>query len=164
MKLGQCIVDTNVPIVANGDNKAVCYECRFKTIDFLEKLMKSGRLVIDLGGAVETEYWNHLRTNNPGVGNRFIQHFFAAHSDRIDRVEIEVEKGAEPHLAFSGPLKNFDPSDRKFATLSKVTGQPIYVAIDSDWAISGDDLRSVGVTIEFLCGENQKGWFMQADD
>ena len=34
MKLGQCIVDTNVPIVANGDNKAVCYECRFKTIDF----------------------------------------------------------------------------------------------------------------------------------
>lgn len=164
MSIGQCVVDTNVPIVANGDNEDVCYECRFKTVEFLEELMNSGRLIVDTEGAVEVEYWNNLKTGYPGVGNRFIQHFLSAHADRVDRVKIVFDRSTGSDLNFNEALKNFDLSDRKFAALSKVTGRPVYVSVDSDWAIFRDALEAVGVSPKFLCGENQKDWFIRNEN
>ena len=160
MNIGACIVDTNVPIVANGTNEAVCFECRFRTVEFLEKMMNSGILIVDLNGEVETEYWRNLRTDYPGVGNRFIQHFLTANANRVQRVELTPTKNGFEELEFAGPLKNFDLSDRKFAALSKATGRPVYVSVDSDWAISRDGLQKAGVTINFLCGDNQHDWFL----
>jgi hypothetical protein len=164
MSVGACVVDTNVPIVANGDNQEICFECRFSTVEFLERLMNSGRLIVDMGGSVEAEYWRHLKTGYPGVGNRFIQHFFQAHAHRVDRIEITADGNNFAEMKFTGPLKNFDVSDRKFATLSKVTGRPVYVSVDTDWAISKSDLENSGVEIEFLCGENQKSWFIKVEN
>lgn len=160
MSVGACVVDTNVPIVANGDNARVCFECRFKTIEFLEILMNSGRLIVDLNGQVEEEYWNNLNTGYPGVGNRFIQHFLTARADKVDRIDLQKSGEDYDTLAFTGALKNFDKSDRKFAALSVATGRPVYVSVDTDWAISKADLEAAGVTIRFLCGENQHDWFI----
>ena len=162
MKVGACVVDTNVPIVANGQNEAVCFECRFKTVEFLENLMNSGRLVVDMEGNVEQEYWSNLNAGYPGVGNRFLQFFFSACADRIDRISLGTQKNSGfDALSFTGTLKNFDKSDRKFAALSVAANCKVYVSVDTDWAISKNDLESAGVKIEFLCGENQHSWFIK---
>jgi hypothetical protein len=160
VSVGACIVDTNVPIVANGDNQETSYECRFHTVDFLESLMNSGTLIVDVEGLVEQEYYNNLRIGYPGVGNRFLQHFFSAHSHRVSRIELGPEtKSGYECLEFKGSLKNFDKSDRKFAALSVVTGRPVYVSVDSDWVISKDDLRKSGVKFTCLCGEDMRAWY-----
>jgi hypothetical protein len=157
-----CIVDTNVPIVANGDNKDASYECRFRTIEFLENLMNSGKLIVDLEGLVEKEYSDNLKFGYPGVGNRFLQHFFSAHTSRISRVELGPQNSSGfKCFKFTGGLKNFDQSDRKFAALSIVTGRPVYVSIDSDWVISKEDLRKAGIQFVCLCGEDMRTWFQE---
>lgn len=163
MSVGACVVDTNVPIVANGDNDDVTFECRFQAVDFLEKLMAGGRLIVDQGGEVEGEYFGRLRFGYPGVGNRFIQHFFNAHSDRIDRLELGAKANdGYAEVKFRGALKNFDKSDWKFAALSIIAKRPVYVTVDTDWAISEAHLKDIGVKLRFLCGKNQKDWFISA--
>jgi hypothetical protein len=74
------VVDTNVPIVANGGSKTrqgrsnASPQCRIKTIEFLEQLVKKGRIVLDLGGEIQAEYLRHLNARGqPGVGDRFLQ-------------------------------------------------------------------------------------------
>jgi hypothetical protein len=160
MKLGPSVVDTNVPIVANGGNERVSSQCRLCTIEFLEEMMHSGTLVVDFEGLVEKEYFDNLRFGYPGVGNRFIQHFFATAANRIERLPLgeQTEQGFDD-LNFRGALKNFDKSDRKFATLAHIRRCPVYVSVDTDWAISKDALTAAGVEVNFLCGENQKDWF-----
>lgn len=154
------IVDTNVPIAANGTDPSHSYECRFKCVEFLEKLSTSGTLVVDLQGEVETEYRSNLSVGQPGVGNRFLQKFFSQAAHRIERIDLQRGKGGSFNdMSFDKSLKNFDLSDRKFAVLSKVTKAPVYVAVDSDWVIHEEALVNAGVKIQFLCGKNKLTWF-----
>lgn len=160
MNVGEVIVDTNVPIVADGQSAGVCAKCRIATIDFLELLFHKGTLIIDLEGAVEEEYRKNLRGFFPGVGSRLLQHFFINSAHRVRRVSIGPDSnGKFAGITFAGTLKNFDLSDRKFAALSVVTSAPVCVSVDSDWAISKDALAAAGVKIDFLCGENQTDWY-----
>jgi hypothetical protein len=155
------VVDTNVPIAANGANKDISYECRFRCVEFLEELTGSGKLVLDLEGAVEAEYRANLSMGVPGVGNRFLQRFLTEAAARVVRVSlVQDKKGNFVNFPCGGPLKNFDVSDRKFAALSKATASPVAVAVDSDWLHHEAELKKAGVTIEFLCGTQQKSWFI----
>ena len=42
------VVDTNVPIIANGRDTNASLDCRSAAIDFLDALIKSGQIVLDV--------------------------------------------------------------------------------------------------------------------
>lgn len=156
------IIDTNVALVANGSAANVKPECRLATIDFLEKMMVSGRLVVDTSGEIESEYRKKLDTGMPGVGNRFLQAFFSAAVRRIERVNLPKDKNGEfqdfPNVS---SLRRFDKSDRKFAALCRKSKAPIANAVDSDWSDHKTELQKHGVKIEFICTCDSKNWFAE---
>lgn len=154
------IVDTNVALVANGSCEGVSAKCRLASIDFLEKLLHSGKLAVDFEGEIESEYRKNLGVGNPGVGNRFLQKFFSEAAHRIVRVSTPVNNaGNFKNFKFDGSLKRFDRSDRKFVALAAATGFIIYNATDSDWLEHKVELNNRGIKITFVCGSLQSGWF-----
>lgn len=155
------VIDTNIPVTANGQNSNAKPECRLCTIDFLEAMIARGRLILDVAGAVQQEYQTNLTVGQPGVGNRFLQAFLTAASKRIERVNIRKQSDGE-YVDFpaTASLKKFDRSDRKFAALSKKAGAPVANAVDSDWLIFRADLEKEGVKVEFICGCDRKRWFV----
>lgn len=156
------VVDTNVALVANGQCDGVSPDCRLAAIDFLEKIMHKGRIAIDLEGEIETEYRRQLSVGTPGVGSRFLQKFFSEASERIDRVSVPKSKTGEfENFSFSGSLKKFDPSDRKFVSVSAESKFPIYNASDSDWLEHKEELNKKGISIVFLCGCDKSTWFLK---
>lgn len=60
-------------------------------------------------------------------------------------------------------LANFDPSDRKFAAMSRNTGVAVTNAIDSDWADSLIALNANGIAVNFLCGCDKSTWLDRND-
>jgi hypothetical protein len=155
------VVDTNVPIVANGGKGTnASAACRLKVIDFLEELMSRGRLVVDSAGEIESEYAKNLNYGQPGVGNRFIQAFLTTASKRLERVEI-VKRSDGSYVDFPNDqdLKKFDLSDRKFAALSKKSGAPVANATDSDWLNDMEKLEKHGIKVHFVCSKDAKSWF-----
>ena len=74
----RCTVDTNVPIVANGlpdvsnGGKTASIDCRIAAVEFLQAVMKTGLILLDVDGAIQAEYHRHLNPRGqPGVGDRF---------------------------------------------------------------------------------------------
>jgi len=154
------VVDSNVAIVANGNNTNASPACRLSTIDFLEQMLHRGRLVLDLGGEIEAEYRSHLNGGQPGVGNRFLQIFLNANASRIDRVHLTKDcNGNFDDFPNASALKNFDKSDRKFAAASKKSGAPVANATDTDWLHHKDALVKHGIVVNFICGCLSKQWF-----
>ena len=153
------VVDTNVPIVANGLNTNASPSCRLAAIDFLEELINKGILVLDLAGEIEAEYARHLSHGQPGVGNRFIQAFLTTAANRVERYDVPKERnGSYKNYPRGSSLKKFDMSDRKFVALSVVSNAPVANAVDSDWLECLDALKANGVVVRFICGNDRSKW------
>jgi hypothetical protein len=77
--MSRCVVDTNVPIVANGsadpnDARPPSVACRIAAVTFLQELVKAGTVLLDLEGLIQEEYRRYLSPRGqPGVGDRFYQ-------------------------------------------------------------------------------------------
>ncbi len=160
------IVDTNVPIVANGrseDNvgKVVSVACRAAAITFLIDVLKNGKIFVDLAGEIQGEYHRYLNVfGQPGVGDRFYQEVLHSAPTRIIRVELEKDANGEFNdLASAIVNSGFDPSDRKFAALSTKVKVPVFNATDSDWVDHSLLLKANGVDVFNLCGCSQDSWF-----
>lgn len=155
------VVDTNVPIVANGGKDVNASPlCRLKAIDFLEAMMAKGCLILDSAGEVEAEYGKHLKFGQPGVGNRFIQAFFTTAIKRIHRIDIDKDKNGEyEDFPKSKKLSKFDKSDRKFVALGIKAGEEIANATDTDWLNDLEALEESGVKVHFLCTKDTGCWF-----
>ena len=155
------VVDTNIPLVANGSCAGVSARCRLAVIDFLEGLIHTGKIAIDIEGLIEEEYRTQLGTGRPGIGNRFLQKFFTEAAHRVVRVSATIDRhGHCRKLKFDGTLKRFDRSDRKFVAVALETSSTIYNATDSDWLEHKDELEKKGVRVEFLCGCRKSDWFV----
>lgn len=161
------VVDTNVPIVANGrpdpsrGGKAVTVTCRLAAIDFLEQLLLNGRLLIDVAGEIQGEYRAHLNPRGqPGVGDRFYLAVLQSAPQRITRVSLPKRPSGDFADFPNDPtLASFDRSDRKFAALARRARAPVAVTTDSDWANHKAPLIANGIKLRFLCGENPAGWY-----
>jgi len=153
------VVDTNVPIVANGGATNASLQCRLNAIDFLEDMMSKGRLVLDADGEVQGEYAKHLRMGEPGVGNRFVQAFLTTQAGRIDRLALKKKGGQHTEFPKVAELRKFDLSDRKFAVLSIKSKAAVANATDTDWLDFKVALEKHGVKIHFLCGSDKRKWF-----
>lgn len=161
------VVDTNVPIVANGGGRNRSAEpkpslsCREKAVDFLGKLSTRGQIVVDLAGEIQAEYMNHLNpSGQPGVGDRFLQLVLNSAPKRIYRVEVTKNGDGFDDFPQDPKLANFDRGDRKFVAISVKARVPIAVAIDRDWANHRSVLKANGVNIRFICGTDETKWLM----
>lgn len=160
------VVDTNVPIVANGrphpgDPRPPSIPCRIAAVAFLIELEKQGTVLLDDQGAIQDEYRRYLNPRGaPGVGDRFYQIILHSSPKLVERVHLPQRPDGEyEDLPQSLIDAGFDPSDRKFAALAHKETVPVHNAIDSDWIEHAATLAGAGIQVENLCGCDTNLWF-----
>ena len=162
--MSRWVVDTNVPVVANGRDddggNPVSPLCRISAIKFLMELHASGKMLMDTQGEIQSEYRRHLNpSGQPGVGDRFYQSILQR-AKNVEWVDLPKDAGGDYiDLPTEIVVAGFDPSDRKFAALSVKEGAPVVNATDSDWANDKELLEGNGIQIRFLCGFDPAAWY-----
>lgn len=158
------VVDTNVPIVANGhgvEKHPVNPNCRKAAIEFLVRILDNKeKIVLDNGGEVQKEYNRNLQSSGrqPGVGDRFY-HEVLRNPMMIERVDLPKRRNGEYRDLPQDVIDSgFDRSDRKFAALAKRESAPVVNAVDSDWLDAQSLLAANGIRVKFLCGCDPKLW------
>jgi hypothetical protein len=164
--MSRCVVDTNVPIVANGgadpsDAQPPSISCRIEAVRFLRELLDVGTVLLDLEGRIQEEYRRYLRpSGQPGVGDRFYQVVLHSSPLLVERVDLPKRPDGEyVHLPQSLINEKFDPSDRKFAALARREDVPVFHATDRGWINHAKALTAEGIQVEHLCGCNKEDWF-----
>jgi hypothetical protein len=166
--VSRVVVDTNVPIIANGrpdpsnGGRVPTVACRLAAIDFLEETLATRRVLIDIAGEIQAEYHRHLSPRGqPGVGDRFYLQVLMSAPERVERLELPRDAtGAYEHFPDDPALRGFDPSDRKFAAMARLTQSPVANATDTDWLYHNRALAANGITVQFVCGCYSPKWFV----
>ncbi|MFZ1814257.1 MAG: hypothetical protein WBO55_05630 [Rhizobiaceae bacterium] len=158
------VIDTNVPIVANGNDESVRLECRIAAVELLLKALRNGVIYLDAAGEIQNEYRTYLNPNGqPGVGNQFYREVINSHPQKIIRVDVSKKADGQyedvPQTIIDA---GFDPSDRKFVAVALKSNSGVHNAVDSDWVNDRALLEANGVKIVFLCGCDPTQW-RQAD-
>ena len=152
------VVDTNVPMVANGGHATASVECMAACARALQAVME-GHLFVDQGGQIVTEYRANLTAyGDPRPGNAFMKWVLTNEWNprRVTRVTLTPD-GADGFLELDRPPAgvDYDRSDRVFLAVS--AGHPehprILQALDSKWWGWQAALKTSGVTIQFLCAD-----------
>lgn len=154
------VVDTNVVLVANGQHEDVSPDCIASCALRLQDIMLSGKLALDEGFRILSEYQNKTvpkTSNRPG--DAFVRWALRnnANDSRIDCVVLteHSERGFEA-FPVDDDLLDFDPPDRKFVAVARSHphSPPILQAADSKWLGWNNALKKHGVTVEFLCPDD----------
>jgi hypothetical protein len=152
-----CLVDTNVPVVANGSSQQADDSLVEKCIDVLVELTRKGGLVIDAGGLIFDEYRQNLSlSGQPGTGDLFMKwvHDHQWNPDFCERRAITARNDERLFEEFpdSPALKAFDRSDRKFVAVANAAEpkRPIIEAVDFKWWGWKDALAAEGIHVIFL--------------
>ncbi len=93
------IVDTNVPVVANGRSAQASIACMVACAQQLQQITRQGKLVLDNQWRILREYMAHLHTSvQPGVGDAFLKWALnnIANPDRIETVSITPCNPVDP--------------------------------------------------------------------
>jgi hypothetical protein len=129
----------------------------------LQDLMATGKIVLDEGNWILSEYRDNLRSDGqPGVGDAFLKwvYNYQWNPQRCDRVRITSTEDGLTFAEFPDDpdLTGFDLSDRKFVAAARAHPEhpPILNAIDTDWWIFRNALRRNGISVEFLCERDVK--------
>lgn len=157
------IVDTNVPLVANGKADQASEDCVETCIDRLMQITEGDvKLVLDDDRRIMGEYRNKLDPGGfPGVGDAFLKwvEINWTNSQRCDLVSITPIDDSETdfqEFPTDPTLTDFDPDDRKFIAVALAHSEkpPILQAVDSAWWTYRDALRQNGVTVDFICEDD----------
>lgn len=154
-----CVIDTNVPVTANGANNGAPQDCVAASAQALGAVMSKGHVFIDAEGRIAAEYRANLcAKGQPGPGDAFLR-WLLTHEwggQRVTRVPITA-KADDPddfeELPTPPTGTRYDPSDRKFLAVAAAHDDhpPILQSFDSKWWGWQKALAKVGVTIHFLC-------------
>lgn len=156
-------MDTNVGVAANGRGQSpqASNDCVIACVRQLEGIKASGRIVLDEGHRILSEYQENLRSDgDPGDGDAFLKwvHDNQWNPQYCDRVRITPTDDGSSFVEFPDDpeLAAFDRSDRKFVAAARAhpDSPPILNAVDTDWWIFRNALGRNGVTVEFLCGRD----------
>lgn len=158
------IVDTNVPVVANGKSDQASPECVLSCVRRLREIQQKLVLVIDDGWLILREYQGNLQSSGqPGVGDAFLKWVLTnlANPKRCEQLRLDRRAGSPPEddefdtFPEDDALGRFDRSDRKFVALCLAHPEhpPIQNAADPDWWEHRAALARHGVQVEFLCPE-----------
>lgn len=155
------IVDTNVPLVANGAAPQASMQCAVECAHRLNAICAQDILVLDDGWHIINEYKHKLhQSGQPGVGDTFLKWVLTnwANPFRCELVHITPKKGEQAGRDFveypqDNALADFDPSDRKFVAVAVAHSEhpPILNATDSGWWDYQDALAKHCVRVDFLC-------------
>lgn len=153
-----CVVDTNVPILANGTDEAELTTVSDRCVDAVLEITRRGGLVLDYGDLIFDEYRNNLRlAGQPGTGDMFMKWVHDNSWNPAVCHRVVITPSSEAARGFNEfpeapALADFDPSDRKFvAVANALPGKPpILEAVDYKWWGWRDALRTAGVTVQFL--------------
>ena len=157
------VVDTNVPVTANGDAPQASAECERACREGLRAITAGRvRLVLDDRFEIFSEYVAHLSlAGQPGVGDVFLKwvHDHQFNPERCDRVPLEPHP-VRGYEQFPGDeaLADFDPNDRKFAAVARVSQAPVLNAVDSDWWDYERVLARHGIAVELICDDQVADW------
>ncbi len=154
------VVDTNVPIVANGDRSPQADDkCQLDCINELVKIRYEGHhLVLDNSMKIIHEYIGQRLSpsGRPGPGDAFMEWVWQnqCNQDICEQVIIteDINRG---FIEFPDDcrLENFHKSDRKFVAVAlQSRNNPVILnAVDPGWWIHKEVLKEYGVLIKFLC-------------
>jgi hypothetical protein len=155
------IVDTNVPLVAQGTAAQMSSDCVLNCVNFLDKLFQGHFiLVIDTGYYLIGEYQNQMDKGNQ-YGNRFLKWVYTnqANPQKIKTVDInQLDEFNFKEVPQSLIDIGFDNSDRKILAVAMANKNQASIAqaADSKWIGWEDDLKKEGITVHFLCKEELK--------
>jgi hypothetical protein len=151
------VVDTNVLLIANEQHENLSPEGVIICVQTLERLRKSGCVVLDDGHEILREYGQKTKPNTGNkVGDGFLKWLLqnTGNPQCVEQVHIEphAERG---YIQFPDDedLHEFDHADRKFVAVSIAHQKhpPILQGSDSKWIDWESKLSVHGVVIEFLC-------------
>ena len=155
----EVIVDTNVPLVANGRAEQADFHCRNACIAELERIIENCRVLVDDDDQILTEYRRRLSpSGQPGPGDAFFRWVWLNrwNESRIGRILItpNADRGFE-EFPDNPALTSFDRDDRKFVAVACASGGSpnIVNATDTDWWEYRAILEEHGVMVRFLCPE-----------
>jgi hypothetical protein len=156
------IVDTNVIVVANGQNSVVVEDCVSACSTFLTNVVAHDVVLMDKGDDILIEYLRAIKRERPHqLGARFLFHVLV-HKENTKYVRlVNLEKNADQFIDFptDPQLNGFDLADWKFAALARKTGVAVTNATDSDWANFRAPLKANAIEVNFLCGCDPNTWF-----
>lgn len=156
-------VDTNVPVTANGDAPQASAECERACREKLREITDGRiRLVLDDRFEIFKEYLSNLSLRGePGVGDVFLKwvHDHQFNPERCDRVPVAPHptRGYE-QFPDDESLAGFDPADRKFAAVARISRAPVLNAVDSDWWDYERVLSRHGIAVKFACEDQVAVW------
>ncbi len=152
------VVDTNVPIAANGKNTHASNECQLNCVKFLSSLVdfrKNSKVILDDQDLIFNEYCAHFSfSGQPGVGDVFFKYLHDnKHLNR--RVQIvKVTPNGDGTTGFDElPDNSLDKNDRKFLAVALVAKARVVNALDTDWHEQKILLEELDVKIQQLCPE-----------
>ena len=150
------VVDTNVPIVANGCAPQADDQCRSSCAGKLGDLMERRTVAIDDKDAILQEYINNFsRSGGRSLGNQFFIHvinnqYVETRVQRVAVTPIDDERRSFEEL----PENTFDRSDRKFLAVAVSADAVVLNATDSDWGEQKELMDTLGVEVEQLCPQH----------
>lgn len=158
---GLVVVDTNVPLTANGVATASA-ECVRACAEALLEIMTDRRAIaIDDGWRILREYMGKLRpSGQPGLGDRFLKWVLTNRENplRCEQVTIRPRGSEHDFEEFPGTadLAAFDPSDRKLVAVAAAhpCRPPILEGVDSKWWGWRVGLEAAGIRVHFLCPDD----------
>jgi len=152
------VVDTNVPLTANGLANA-SPDCIGACIGAIVHITSDGkRIALDDAWLIIGEYQNKLRSDGQrGLGDGFLKWVLTnrANPHRCEIIPIHSRNDDRFFEEFPDreDLKEFDPSDRKFVAVANAHPDkpPILQGVDSKWWGWQTGLQAAGITVDFLC-------------
>ncbi|MDP2983569.1 MAG: hypothetical protein Q8O92_09610 [Candidatus Latescibacter sp.] len=158
------VIDTNVPIVANGKSEQASPGCVKLCVISLRELMEKGKLVLDNQWHIIKEYRNKLHSSGqPGVGDAFLEWVLRnrCNPKRCELVDITLDDSDTTNFKefpSDKRMVDFHYRDRKFiaVSLSHPRNPTIWQAVDAKWWNFRNILAENGVKVEFLCKSDIK--------
>lgn len=155
---GIVVVDTNVPLTANGAADA-SPDCIGACIAVIVGITSDRRrIALDEGWLIIGEYQNKLRSaGQRGLGDGFLKWVLTNRANplRCELVRIRPRDDGRAFEEFPdrGDLVGFDPADRKFVAVANAhPAKPsILQGVDSKWWGWREALQAAGIAVDFLC-------------
>ena len=159
----KCLVDTNVPLMAN---RALALDkipkeelaCVLACVHAVEHVINNACLVTDDKNEIFDEYRKKLdMKGQPGVGDQFMKwvhdNRWGSRGDRVTITKNDDSYNEFPNTTEHPDLNGFDPSDRKFVAVANAHSEkpPILQATDSKWWGWQGALAEAEITVHFLC-------------
>lgn len=163
MGIEEVVVDTNVPLVANGKAEQADLACEDACITKLIQIQAEQRTLLDDKMSIMDEYRRNLsHSGQPGVGDAFFKWLWEnqANEQHCRIVPLTIHSGRGfVEFPDDARLSSFDLADRKFAAvaLASGTGPQVLNASDTDWWHNRRALAAHGIQIVFLCPELMEG-------